>query len=366
VVFKTPTVPELKTPIHDILDITLLPAGNPPTGKYTDVELTDGTLMHCRTLTVKGNEFQATLASSGPTGPTVKFPLASVYYLLNDAQDEALRKQWAEKYLDKYTKKQATQDTLVIRNPETKVVNAVEGTLGEGNDKGEIFFEIGIGNIKQKRTFPPTKTNVVGMIFLRNPGSEGPARLCNVFDVSHNTFAAAKLALDAKSFKITTVAGAVLECPRPTISRLEYDKIIFLSDLKPIDTVQKSKQGRQENVKIDKNLENTPLKLDDQPPYSKGMAIHAHTELTYALDGKFSKLDAVVGMDASVTGDGKPVVRIEADGRELFNATITRKEKRRELSLDVKGVKQLRVVVTSTGLFDFGDHVDIAYPKLSK
>ena len=101
---------------------------------------------------------------------------------------------------------------------------------------------------------------------------------------------------------------------------------MFLSDLKPADLVQKSKQGMKETLRQNKNLDNGSLQIGDVP-YSKGLAIHAYTELTYNLDGKYQKFDAVLGMDAQVGGDGKPVVTIEADGTKLFSETITRKDK---------------------------------------
>ena len=33
---------------------------------------------------------------------------------------------------------------------------------------------------------------------------------------------------------------------------------------------------------------------------------------------------------------------------------------------NIKGVQQLRIIVSSTGLFDFGDHVDLADAQLCK
>jgi len=88
--------------------------------------------------------------------------------------------------------------------------------------------------------------------------------------------------------------------------------------------------------------------------------------LVYALDGKYKEFKAMLGMDDMVGGDGRPLVKIEADGKELLARTVSRKDKRQELVLDVKGAKQLRIIVTSSGLFDFGDHVDFADARLCK
>jgi hypothetical protein len=174
--------------------------------------------------------------------------------------------------------------------------------------------------------------------------------------------------MGANSFTVTTIAGVKIEYPRQAVARLDYsnDKVVFLSDLKPAELVEKSKQGRKDSVRMNRNLDNNnPIELEDQV-YPKGLALHAYAELVYNLDGKYQKFDAVLGMDAKVGGNGKPQVTIEGDGNKLFSETITRQDKRRDLSFSVKGVKQLRIVVSSSGLFDFGDHVDLANAKLSK
>ena len=45
---------------------------------------------------------------------------------------------------------------------------------------------------------------------------------------------------------------------------------------------------------------------------------------------------------------------------------VTRKDEPRPLSLNVKGVKLLRIVVRSTGLLTLGDHVDLVEACISK
>src|SRR5439155_7806164 len=153
------------------------------------------------------------------------------------------------------------------------------------------------------------------------------------------------------------------------IARLDYsnDKVAFLSDLKPTEIIEKPtlSSAFKKSYALDMNLEGGPLQIDDHS-YSKGLALHSHTELTYALDGKYQKFEAVLGMDTAVDSDGQPLVKIEADGRALFSGLVTRKDKGRELNFPVKGVRQLRIVVSSSGPVDFGDLVDLANAKLSK
>jgi NPCBM/NEW2 domain len=342
-------------PLQAVLDVDLQPAVPLPNGlKYTDIELTDGTLLHCSRFAMKSQEVELTLAVSEQTA---RVPLAMVAYILNDAQDPAIRQEWQEKHLGK----KRSQDYLGIRREGS--INGLLGTLS-GNEQGRIVFEFEGKGGMQKRELDPAK--VQGMIFLNTLGPQAPSPVCQVHDVNQNVLVGIRVTADAKGFTVITVCGAKFDYPRPAIARLDYrsDKLVYLSDLKP-QVIEKTRQGRKDNWRADKNLENGSLQLEGQV-YGKGLSLHSYTELTYALDGKYKEFKAILGMDDMVGGDGHPVVKIEGDGKDLLTATVSRKDKRRELALDVRGVKQLRIIVTSSGLFDFGDHVDFADATLCK
>src|SRR5262245_48337360 len=89
---KEQTVP---TPL--VLQLDVGPAGKLAGAKYIDVELTDGSLLHCAQFSLRGKEAQMTLLS----GQVVKVPLEVVAPFLNDAQDEKLQKQWKEQLAKK-------------------------------------------------------------------------------------------------------------------------------------------------------------------------------------------------------------------------------------------------------------------------
>jgi hypothetical protein len=188
-----------------------------------------------------------------------------------------------------------------------------------------------------------------------------------VYDVYQNVLVATSVELSDTGFVLTTAAGAKVELPRPVVARLDFskDKLAFLSDLEPVRVVEKSALGRIDHYRRDKNLDDGPLRLGPKV-YGKGLALHAYTELVYDLDGRFKEFKAILGVDETVGGDGRPVVRIDGDGRELFTGTITRKDEPRALTLDVSGVKHLRIVVRSGGLLDLGDHVNLADAQVSK
>jgi hypothetical protein len=357
IVFRGPGGQAITMPINEVLQIDFHRDGVLPGGiRYSDIELTDGSLLHCSRLSMKGSQVAITLAN---TEQKVQIPLSAVRYLLNEAQESSLRQEWQEKFLNK----KRSQDVLAFKLE--GVISDLEGTLGGANDKGEISFEYDAGGERRKREIDPGRTQ--GLIFVRPPAGEPASPLCKVFDVNQNVLVAGKLVLGVSNITVTTLAGVKIEYPLLAIARLDYsnDKVVYLSDLKPAEVISRSRQGRKDLLGIDKNLENGTLQLKGDT-YAKGLAIHAHTELVYNLDGKYLKFEGILGIDDMVGGDGQPLVRIEGDGKELFSGVITRKNKKQELSKDVKGVKQLRIIVSSQGLFDFGDHVDLVNAKLSK
>ena len=100
--------------------------------------------------------------------------------------------------------------------------------------------------------------------------------------------------------------------------------------------------------------------------FAKGLSVHAYTELVYDISGEYKEFKAILGVDPKVPGDSHVKVTIEGDGKELFSGEINRKDEPRPLTLDIKNVKQLRIVVASAGLLDLGNHVCLADAKVSK
>jgi hypothetical protein len=357
ITLKTSTGP-VSVPTSGVLTLDLQHEAALPSGlKYTDIELVDGTLLHCEKFSLKGKTVGLRLAVSSQP---LDVPVAAISYLLNDAQDPATRQDWLEKQLPH----RGNQDILAVKVD--GVVNGIEGTLADaaGAD-GKIVFEYGSSESRRKKEID--LANSQGVIFQRTLATSAPSPVCKVYDVDHNVYVASKLTMDGNRLMFELVSGLQFGYPLSRIARLDFsnDKIVFLSDMKPAELIEKSRQGRKDALRLDKNLENGALELEGQV-YPKGLAIHAYTELVYNLDGKYSKFEAVLGMDDQVPGDGKPVVKIEADGKELFAGTVSRRDKRRILSCDVKGARQLRIVVSPGRLFDFGDHVDLANAKLNK
>jgi hypothetical protein len=348
--------------VAQIVDLVF--SANQPLGtdKYLDVELTDGSLLHCSQFVLKGSKVELKLVQ----GAEIKdLPLTVISYVLNDAQDVKNREEW-----QKLLAKRGKGDLLAIKAADG-VVNPLEGTLGEGDAQGEtIGFETSTGK-KAK----PRLDRIHGMAFLRQPNPDIAPTLCKAQDISRDLLVVARLAMSDQGYALTTVAGAKAEFPVKSFTRWDFSKgkLTYLSDLEPRVT-ESSNVEEVEHYRRDKNLEGESIQLPQKNEdgvlalrmFPKGLSLHAHTELQYNIGGEYKEFKAILGVDPKVPGDSHVKVTIEGDGKELFAGEVSRKDEPRAITLDVKNVKQLRIVVASTGLLDLGNHVCLADAKVSK
>jgi hypothetical protein len=348
--------------VAQIVDLVFSANQPQASDKYIDVELSDGSLLHCSQFTLKSSKVELKLVQ----GVEIKdLPLAAVSYVLNDAQDAKNREEW-----QKLLSKRGKGDLLAIKAADG-VVNPLEGTLGEGDAQGDtIGFETSTG--KKAR---PRLDRIHGMAFLRQPNSDVAPTLCKAQDLSRDLLMVAKLTMSEQGYGLTTVAGAKAEFPFKSFTRWDFSKgkLTYLSDLEP-KTTETSNVERVEHYRRDKNLDGEPIQLPQKNEdgvlalrmFAKGLSMHAYTELQYDIGGEYKEFKAILGVDPKVQGDSHVKVTIEGDGKELLTVEINRKDEPRPITLDVKNVKQLRIVVASAGLLDLGNHVCLADAKVSK
>jgi hypothetical protein len=351
-VVKT-TSGEQTVPLAQILDIDFGVTADPLSDKYTDVQLTDGSLLHCSVFTIRGNQIELKLLA----GQDLKMPLAAVSYILADANDAKIRSAWQDAL-----SKRGNHDLVASRKG--GIGNTFEVTFGDADANGEtIGFTFPDGEKKQ-----PKIAALLAMSFLRQPNPNVPPTLCRVSDSSHDLLAAAKLTLTDKGLTVVTVADVKIDYPRQVVARLDFSrgKLSYLSSLQPIKVVERSNVDRVEHYRVNANLDGGPLQLAGYPKSQQGLAVHAYTELVYDLGGQYKELTAVLGVDTAVGGDSHVKVAIIGDAKELFSATITRKDKPRSIKLPITDVHQLTIIVSSADVLDLGNHVDFYEAKVSK
>jgi hypothetical protein len=353
---------EVSKPLAEILQIDYNPEAKSPIDSFADVELTDGSLLHCAKYTIRGKDIALTLLK----GQELTLPLAVISNILNEANVDKHRKEWTERLADRRAKKKR-RDMLAVRKED--VLNVLEGTLGDGDDKGEsIEFSISSG---RKRSVPVS--GIAGLIFERAVDPNAAPVLCKVTDTVRDVLLASAVTSSDTGLTVTTPSGAKIELAPALVVRLDYSggKLTWLSDLEPTQVVETFIDNNPFHYKRDHNLEDGPIRLDNVV-YSRGLALHATTELEYDLKGDYREFKAVVGIDDLVGGWPGPVVlRIEGDGKVLKELTFDRRDKVRhkDLALGIKDVQKLRLRVAPGGegsKDDLGLHLDLADAKVSK
>ena len=350
------------TPVADVLKLDF-PAVAPVkfTGKYSDIELTDGSRLHCKEWAIKAKQVELTTLA----GQEIKVPLTAVANILNDAQEEKYRKDWSERLARKRRRDMA----VLIREDN---INPVEGTFGEADAEGKsIEFQIP-GGRKGKFLF----VNLHGLIFQRELDPQAPPVLCKLYDSYQDVIMVSAAARTPAGLTVTTPAGARFDIAQELLARLDYtlDKVAYLSRQEPSKVVQTSNFDFVDTYRRDKNLDNGPLRIYGET-FTIGLALHARTELEFDLKGDYREFHALAGIDQSVGGEGGPVVlviegAIDGETKELYKKTFTRADpkdrKEGSIDLNIKDVQKLRIIVRTGDMFDTGKHLDLVNAKVQK
>ncbi|HLL88160.1 MAG TPA: NPCBM/NEW2 domain-containing protein, partial [Tepidisphaeraceae bacterium] len=100
--------------------------------------------------------------------------------------------------------------------------------------------------------------------------------------------------------------------------------------------------------------------------YAKGLGTHAPSEIIYNLSGNYRGFLADVGIDDRQTTQGSVVFQVYADDVLVYDSGIMRPTTpTRAVSLDVTGVRQLRLLVGDAGDGIGHDHADWANARLT-
>ena len=336
---------DVKVPAKEVLLIDLgnkvaVPAKDQ---KYHEVELTDGSVLRCGKYAVKGKKLEVELLP-GPAGvapPALELPLTAVFSVCRNADDAKHRENWQA-----MLRTRGKRDLYVMRQADG--LNFVQGTILEGNADGtEIAFEKEDGTKDQLRLSRATG----GLVFSHPAGGQPPATLCKVKDVFGNTLVAREIAVADGGVQIKTVSGVAVGYPAAAaVAQLDYAQgnVAYLSDLTPqVDApaVPEGEKGLPLPPYLrDRFFGDSPALTLDGVPFPKGLAVAAGTSLTFALGGDYRELRAVAGFADARHGNAAELkLTVEADGKVVATELI--KGKGKGLTLDVKGVRQLRLAV---------------------
>jgi hypothetical protein len=359
---------ELRIPVKDLAGVELggklLNLADKP---FDEIELIDGSFLRVipGSFKLKGDKGECTaLPGTTGEGPTLAIPIRSIYYMMRDGQKSTNKDDWK-----KLLGNRGKRDLLVIRE---KLVagdrlNQVEGTILDGNADGlRINFEQASSG--EKVSFPISRFTG-GIVFNQPPRPEIPPMLCRVIDAHGNTLLATAIRFEGARLIVSTVSGAMVEYPALTaVATLDFRQgnVKYLGDFDPVVTSPKAIEGEPNFTFMrDKTAAGTPLRLDGKL-YPKGLWVFPDTTLAFPLNGEYKTFKVLIGVDDTVQIASSSVrVIIEADGQKLFNQVVSRKDKPRDLTLDVKDKKELKITVDREALYA-GNQVNLCEARVQK
>lgn len=243
------------------------------------------------------------------------------------------------------------RDVLLYRNGD-----AVRGAIGGFTEDGVRFTPDG----DPVREVPRKDLAAIGFNprFVRPRKPKGPHALLTLADGTR--LHAAEPVLKGAALLAKVVSGPEVEVPLSQLVSLHVlgGAATYLSDLKPKKSEVVGFLGDGWPPGSDRTVRGLPLRLltkDGESVFSKGLGTHPKTTLTYDLGGKFTRFEALVGLDAATGKRGRADVRILVDGRDVGPADLKALTAGGAVGVrvDVRGAKELTLVT------DFGPTGDV-------
>lgn len=246
------------------------------------------------------------------------------------------------------------KDVLVVLQEDKP--HTVEGTLESLSAQGGQFRF-------RDRSLQFDATNAC-VVSLAGGSQVEPAAVVCVMNEDYH-LAGQIAAATEETILLEGVAGrTVLPIAEVQELRFNSSRVVYLSDLKPNEVRQQGFFDVPWPTRFDQAVGNQPLSMKGRR-FSKGIGVHARSEITYQLDGAYMSLSATIGIDDRVRPGGNVVFRLEADGKEVFNSgPITGRDDPRNIDVRLDRSRTLRLIVEEGEELDLADHADWAEARL--
>ncbi len=326
------------------------------------VDLADGSRLAAAEYTTEKGRAKIALV---PANEVLEIPTADVDAVRIQPESEATSIEWSRIH-----GKKLPGDLLVTGNQTG--IDYHQGAIGDVSDS-KVRFTLD-GNVLGVK-----RSKIYGLIYYHGAGTPAADAPYTITDSTGSRWMVSAMKLVGDKFDFTTAGGRNIRRGLDQISQIDLScgKIIFLGDLKPdsetfaanpFTLTERALPTRAEffRVRRDENLEGKPLATHGQE-YHKGMAMRSYSKVVWTLPGKFSRLESIAGIDVWCCPLGCVQLRIQGDGKNLFEAIISGSDKlARPVSLDMTGVRRLVVTVESQGNLGAGDHLILGNLRLIK
>lgn len=347
-----------------------------PSSAELQIRLHDGSQLAVQALSATAEQLTAQSDSLGE----LKIPRGRVRSVRLQATQEKWQKEW-----NAYLQRTNDKDMVIVPKRDGSGLDFLSGVVVSLSEDTMPFLLDG-------DEIPVPRDRVFGVIF--GSSSAPPTQAAATVDLQNGVqLAVQDVRIEQGRLQVTTSWGQSLSLPTESLSKIDFSqgRLHYLSDLQPLretyfglsvdnrwgplfeqDRETRTGLSRMWKMSRDRFPNNgQPLLSLRGKSYQRGLCIFPSARIEYALDRKYSSLKTLVGVDDEVAFNqvdpAAPTavqLKIEADGRPVFDQLITATADPLPVELDLTGVNTLTLVV------DFGDgssvcdYLDLVNPTL--
>jgi hypothetical protein len=154
---------------------------------------------------------------------------------------------------------------------------------------------------------------------------------------------------DGTTVRGKTVFGAAVRLPLERVAQLDVlgGKAVALEDVAPSKYEHRPYTNLKWNWSANENVRGRDLYLAGSA-YDRGIGMHAHSLLSFPLNGAYQRFEARVGLDERDGRKGSVRVKVELDGKPVDlgkKGTLTLADGPLAVNIGVEGAKTLTLVI---------------------
>jgi NPCBM/NEW2 domain len=327
----------------------------PPWPDAPHVELTNGDVVRADVVESDGTTIRLRLAVPATPAQTLRFPLS------------ALRVAWL-------TRRDDRQPTWLAGPRKRDVIQSRAGDVSLGaisaidTTRNVVRFQTD-GRDQQLEL---TKVAAIGfntdLARVRRP--KGPYYRLTLTDGTR--LSVLSLGSDGRSWTAESLYKETVRIPFDYLvaADVEQGKVVSLSDLKPTKYQYQSFDGEDFALATDCCVTGRPMRLklvNGESTFDRGIGLHAECTVTYRLDEKYRRFEALAGLDARSGARGDCVLVILVDGKERElpgGGRLRLAASPIPVQIDVRAAKELNIAVRRGNGGNVQDHVNLADARL--
>lgn len=323
-----------------------------------EVDLVDGTKIYCTGLVADAR----TMTLQSPVAGEIVLPRARVRSVRLGQWESAIDDDWRD-----LRERPSEQDLLIVRKGDD--LDFAGGVVG-AVDEDSVTMLLG------ERELEVPRERVFGFVFPHAPPGRDSV-VCSLVTEAEDQLRLESIELRDDAFSGALVGGTAVVVPVDRVQSIDFGlgRIRYLTEMEPVATYETVGAISREYV-----LKYRRVEFDNDPLYphlvigrrtfKRGLWIHSGSVLRYRLNRDYKRLQAVMGMNRSSSSCAQfdPSVRVQflADGEVVLDQVLTWEDEPRELDMDVDGVRDLEIRVSTVQAEPLGicEHLALAEARV--